>query len=375
MGMGSYSLAMTTSPRSSSSAIWDIVGYAALVLIAIVAGFLYFQDAAPPRPAEVVPVAPRVTTPPEGLFDRLNRQSRAGDIVSQRQLGQLYLSGMEVKQDDAQAVKWLRMAAEKGDMLASSFLGNAYSAGRGVAADPAEAVRWWRLAANKGDDGAAFSLAVAHLNGKGVVKSQTEGVRFCRISAERGNPRAQYFLGYWYYHGTFLPQSFPDAFAWFRKSAVKGYSISQNYVGLMYLNGQSVTQSDSEARRWFEFAVNHGSGDGHLNLSHLYFEGKGAPKDLSKALDILTKGAMLGHTTSQGELARRLAAADGVAGDPIEACAWYDVAVRGGDDDAKPGRDALYRSLSAAQVSAARARATVLASQIEAEKAARRSRP
>jgi TPR repeat protein len=231
------------------------------------------------------------------------------------------------------------------------------------------------VAASKGDDEAAFSLALACFNGKGVEKSQTEGVRFCRLAAERGNHRAQYSLGYWYYHGTFLPQSFGDAFTWFRKSAVKGHPYAQSYVGLMYLKGQSVTQSDSEARRWFEFSVNHGSGAGHLYLAQLYFDGKGVAKDDAKALGILTKGALLGHSPSQAELGRRLEAGDGVVGDPVEASAWYDLAVRGGEQDAKPARDALYRSLSAAQVSTARARAAAITSQIEAEEAARRSRP
>jgi TPR repeat protein len=98
-------------------------------------------------------------------------------------------------------------------------------------------------------------------------------------------------------------------------------------------------------------------------------------KDESKALAILQKGAMLEHTLAQAELARRLAVGDGAPADPVEACAWYDVSVRGGNDDAKPARDALFRSLSAAQLSAARARAAALTSQIEAEKIARRSRP
>ena len=97
---------MTTSPRSLSSSVWDVVGYVALVLIAVVAGFLYFQDTTSPEPVAPVPVAPRVITPPEGLFDRLSRQAHAGDVVSQRQLGQMYLSGMEVRADDAEALKW-----------------------------------------------------------------------------------------------------------------------------------------------------------------------------------------------------------------------------------------------------------------------------
>jgi TPR repeat protein len=195
------------------------------------------------------------------------------------------------------------------------------------------------------------------------------------MAAERGDPRAQYYLGYWSYHGTLLPQSYQEAFGWFRKSAVQGHPWSQNYIGVMYREGQSVARSDAEALRWFQFAVDHGSGEGCLNLSRMYFLGIGVAKDESKALGILRKGAMLEDELSQAELGRRLAKGDGVPADPVEAAAWYDLAVRGGNTDAKPERDSLYRSLSAAQVSAARARATALKAQIEAEIAARRRAP
>jgi TPR repeat protein len=143
----------------------------------------------------------------------------------------------------------------------------------------------------------------------------------------------------------------------------------------MYREGHSVSQSDSEAVRWFQFAVNHASGEGCLNLSQMYFKGRGVTKDESKALAILQKGAMLGHSLSQTELARRLAVGDGAPVDPVEACAWYELSVRGGGTDAKPARDAAFRTLSAAQVSSARARASSLSAQIETEKAERRRVP
>lgn len=366
---------MTTSPRSLSSSVWDVVGYVALVLIAVVAGFLYFQDTTSPEPVALVPVAPRVITHPEGLFDRLSRQAHAGDVVSQRQLGQMYLSGMEVRADDAEALKWLRMAGDKGDKLAARLLGSIYAGGRGVTVNHSEAVSWWKLAADKGDDQAAFSLALAYLKGNGVAESKAEGVRYCQLAAQRGDPRAQFFLGHWSYHGTLLPESHQEAYAWFRKSAVQGSAWSQNWLGVMYREGHSVDQNDAEAVRWFQFAVNHGSGDGCLNLSQMYFKGRGVAKDESKALAILQKGAMLEHPLSQSELARRLAMGDGAPVDPVEACAWYDLSVRGGNTDAKPARDAAYRTLSAAQVSSARARASALSAQIETEKALRTRAP
>ena len=43
-----------------------------------------------------------------------------------------YGSGGSVPQDDAESVKWLRLAAEQGHADAQFFLGLAYSEGKGV---------------------------------------------------------------------------------------------------------------------------------------------------------------------------------------------------------------------------------------------------
>ena len=53
-------------------------------------------------------------------------------------------------QDDAEAVRWFRLAAEQGDATAQNNLGVRYGTGRGVPQDDAEAVRWYRLAAEQG---------------------------------------------------------------------------------------------------------------------------------------------------------------------------------------------------------------------------------
>jgi TPR repeat protein len=64
------------------------------------------------------------------------------------------LGGLE--QDEAEAVKWYRRAAEQGNADAQMRLGVMYGDGRGgLAEDYAEAVKWYRrlsLAAAKGYD-------------------------------------------------------------------------------------------------------------------------------------------------------------------------------------------------------------------------------
>ena len=59
-------------------------------------------------------------------------------------------NGYGVLQDDAEAVRWYRLAADQGHAKAQYNLGVMYDNGDGVPQDYAEAVSWYRLAADQG---------------------------------------------------------------------------------------------------------------------------------------------------------------------------------------------------------------------------------
>ena len=65
-----------------------------------------------------------------------------GDATAQ--LGLMYDKGEGVPQDDDEAVKWYRKAADQGDASAQNNLGLMYEFGRGVRRNYTEAVRWYR---------------------------------------------------------------------------------------------------------------------------------------------------------------------------------------------------------------------------------------
>ena len=58
----------------------------------------------------------------------------------------MYNSGRGVPQDDAEAVRWFRLAAEQGVAAAQLALGVSYATGQGVAQDDVEAHMWTDLA-------------------------------------------------------------------------------------------------------------------------------------------------------------------------------------------------------------------------------------
>ena len=74
-----------------------------------------------------------------------------GHAEAQHYLGFMYDFGLGVKENDKEAVKWYRMAAEQGNAKSQYSLGIAYEQGNGVTRDLNEALKYYRLAAEQGE--------------------------------------------------------------------------------------------------------------------------------------------------------------------------------------------------------------------------------
>ncbi|MDG1302395.1 MAG: tetratricopeptide repeat protein, partial [Opitutae bacterium] len=62
--------------------------------------------------------------------------------------------GNGIPEDDAEAVRWYRKAAEQGNAQAQYNLGRMYANGNGVPEDNVMAYLWWNLAAAQGIESA-----------------------------------------------------------------------------------------------------------------------------------------------------------------------------------------------------------------------------
>ncbi len=123
---------------------------------------------------------------PTSPIDLLLSCARDGDAQAQTSLGIMYDNGEGAPEDDAEAVRWYRLAAEQGHVLAQSNLGLMYDKGEGVPKDDAEAVRWYRLAAEQGYAQGQYNLGVKYDTGEGVPEDDAEAARWYRLSAEQG---------------------------------------------------------------------------------------------------------------------------------------------------------------------------------------------
>ena len=126
-------------------------------------------------------------------LEETKRRAEQGDAPSQLVLGVRYAFGEGVREDDAEAVKWFRLAAAQGDAAAQYYLGNAYDFGAGVPENDAEAVKWYRLAAAQGDAVAQFTLGAMYADGKGVPRNYVRAYVWFSVAAAQDDANARRF--------------------------------------------------------------------------------------------------------------------------------------------------------------------------------------
>ena len=94
-------------------------------------------------------------------------------------------------ENDLEAVRWFRLAADQGDADAQSNLGLMYANGEGVLEDAPEAVKWLRLAADQGVAAAQFNLGVMYANGGGLPEDYVLGYAWLNLAATQGSETAR----------------------------------------------------------------------------------------------------------------------------------------------------------------------------------------
>ncbi len=189
--------------------------------------------------------------------------------------------------------------AESGDQIAQANLGWMYANGRGVEQNDAEAVRWYRKAAEQGYASAQYNLGWMYANGRGVEQNDAEAVRWYRKAAEQGYASAQYNLGWMYANGRGVEQNDAEAVKWYRKAAEQNHASAQYSLGWMYANGKGVGQDDDKAFEWWTLSAEQGNKYGQWGLCKAYREAIGVVPDKNQAMYWCRKSGKQGHSSAQ----------------------------------------------------------------------------
>ncbi len=194
----------------------------------------------------------------EKLFAELQKQAESGDFRAQGKLALMYRKGEGVPQDDQEAVKWWRRAAdqehaaEQGHASVLSVLGAIYHHGESVPQDYAEAWKWYRFSAEQGWAAAKHALGCMCYKGEGVSQDYAEAMKWFRLAADQGYAEAQFNLGVMYDNGQGVPQDYPEAAKWYRLAAEQGIATAKKSIETLEtkMTPQQIAEAQQLAREW-----------------------------------------------------------------------------------------------------------------------------
>lgn len=115
----------------------------------------------------------------------------------------------------------------------------------------AEAFRLNRIAAEDGMHDAVLAMGWFYLNGFGVEADKDEAIRWYRRSARQGEPRAMFSLGYIAY----FRKDYSEALKWFERALEKNHHRSGYWIGKIYWRGRSVDRDRKRAQSYFAQAA------------------------------------------------------------------------------------------------------------------------
>lgn len=145
--------------------------------------------------------------------------AKQGNVEAQFELGQRFEFGTNgMPQNQTEAAKCYRMAAEQGHAEAQACLGALLWYGEGIEHNLPEAVTWTRRAVDGGSKKAERNLGLMYEYGEGADQDYAEAARLYRPAAEREDPPAQSYLGSLYERGLGVPLNLTEAAVWYSRA-------------------------------------------------------------------------------------------------------------------------------------------------------------
>jgi TPR repeat protein len=234
-------------------------------------------------------------------IEKVKAKAEAGDDYYQAILGDAYEQGEVVLEDDEEAYKWTKLAADQGNPLALYNLGDMYKHGSAYTPrDLKKADKYYKQArkgllrmAKKGDARAQQNMFYVYRIGNGVETDEEEALKWRRKAVDQGFAEAQWHLGI-----DSQSTDLPLAVKLLTRASEQEYSWAQSQLAAIYAgdlqedNRKGVPVDLEKALYWHLRMAKGGHAWGLINLAGMYESGKGVKKDKRKAFRLYYQGLL-----------------------------------------------------------------------------------
>lgn len=219
-----------------------------------------------------------------------------GDPNAQFKLAKMLLTGKsnkqgdnEVKQDLKQAVRYLKLAADKDLAEAQYVLGNCYVDG---------------LVSSEEQNYQENNTNTPVKDSKNEDLNLRRAFELYKKAADLGHPAANTSVGYCYAMGRGVEKDSKEAIRYYQAADKQKDPKGQALLGMCYQYGQGVPVDLKEAKRLYTASAQKGNAEGLFQWAvlHLTCEFVGSQEDMELALDYLQQAADKGFKRANGYL-------------------------------------------------------------------------
>ena len=198
-----------------------------------------------------------------GAVNEFRRAADLGLPEAMTAYGMCAYLGLGMETDETLAVKWFRRAIAGKDINSYWMLGKMLLEGSAGPPNYAEAVAFLKIAAQEHIPQAEHHLGIMYEYGLGVEENFERAAEWYRRATEKQYLESMYHLGLMYSHGRpGFQQNFHLAFPLFESGARSGHGPSMYMLGIFFAFGYGFEPEYNTAIKWFERAV--GSGDDRI---------------------------------------------------------------------------------------------------------------
>ena len=210
-------------------------------------------------------------------------------ILGQYSIGIMYLNGYSIKKNEKEAIKWLKLSAEKGDMKSQIKLGELFFfGGDQIPKNYQESYNWFELSSKNEYSISFYYLGLMNQYEYGIVKNNIDFMKYFEISAQNGNIKslnqlkelskeenyiAQYILGSIYENKECIFYNINKSIEYYKESLKNGYlnsldkliffsdqnySIAQYELGKIYENGYGIESNIEKSLFYYNLSFQNG---------------------------------------------------------------------------------------------------------------------
>ncbi len=251
-------------------------------------------------------------------------QAKKNNAWAQLLLSQLYEKGHGVKQDEKQALFWLKKSAAADSTEAKFKLGMYYlnHIKKNNAAESFEkAAQLLNTAASRD---AKLRRQIFYSSKAAYIKGNyRQSFIMADAAANHGDSDAQFLIGVMFDKGQGVPVYQSEAINWYRQAAQQGHAMAQLYLAIKFDRGDGVGKNSEKAFKWYQKAAKQNITKAMIRLGELYSNGMGVEKNPEYSLGWLKKAAEKDSPKAMKLLALKYKQGDGVKQSRYNAADWY----------------------------------------------------